>query len=168
MPEVREIPPQELETHAFQQAKNRIEKSQRIRADIKPLDGKPRNNQRVEEIRNLEKRSEQVEQGKISGLQELVMDSRGYQEKRFNMPYKSPTGDIISEQLVMFVKPDENGQPEWLTDDSGKPLALNGDLYESRLTSRKHAQGNDYNSFTIPRVDGRGAYTGVVTLFKSK
>jgi len=168
MSEVGEIPQQELEAQAFQQAKIRIEKCKRIKEDIRPGGGKPYSKERVDEIRGIEMRSEQGEQGKASGLQEMVMDTRGYQEQKFNMSYKSPKGETVSEQLVFFVKPGANGQAEWLTDEGGKTLALNGDLYESRLTSHKHAQGTNYDSYTIPRVDGRGAYTGVVTLFKSK
>lgn len=167
MSEIREIPQQELESQAFQQAKIRIEKSKRIREDIRPSGGKPYSKQRVEEIRGIETGSEQGEQGK-KGFQEMVMDTRGYQEQRFNMSYKSPTGETLTEQLVFFVKLDANGQVEWLTDKDAKTLALNGDLYESRIISHKHAQGFNYDSFTIPRVDGRGAYTGIVTLFKSK
>jgi len=166
MSEVGEIPQQELEAQAFQQARIRIEKCKRIKEDIRPGGGKPFSKERVEEIRGIEVRSEQGEEGKTSGLQEMVMDARGYQEQRFNISYKSPKGEVISEQLVSFVKLGANGQAEWLADESGKALALNGDLYKSRLTSHKHGQGTNFDSFTIPRIDGRGAYTGIVTLFK--
>jgi len=37
----------------------------------------------------------------------------------------------------------------------GQTIAINADLYESRLPSGIHAQGIEYDSYTIPRVGGR-------------
>ena len=65
---VAELPKQKLEAPAFNQAKIRIEKSGRIKEDLKPETG-AYNKQRVEEIRNIEMRSEQGEEGKKAGFQ---------------------------------------------------------------------------------------------------
>ncbi len=158
-----------LENDAFRAARVRIEKSHRIKEDLKPSNGNPYDRERVQELRNIEMRSEQGQAGKESGLEELVLDTRGYQEHRLTQKYLSPDGKSeISEQLVFFVKMSDKGQPEWLRDSSGNVLALNGELYDSRLSSQKRAQGSDYDSKVILRVDGRGAYTGVVTLIEPK
>ncbi|MCL4353115.1 T3SS effector HopA1 family protein [Patescibacteria group bacterium] len=163
---IQELPRQSLETQAFQQAKIRIEKSQRIRGDLQPPEGQAYNRQRVEEVRNIEMRSEQGEEGKRSGFEEILIDTRGYEPKRFRMTYENPQEASISEDLIMYVRMGQNGQPEWLT-LQGQPLALNADLYEGRLASHKHAQGTDYKATVMPRVDGQGAYLGITTIIES-
>lgn len=169
-PETRSIPVKEMsvEQQAFQQAKTRIEKSQRIKADLKDLKtGQPKSAnhlQRVQEIRDVEAKSEQGQAGSEKGAEELVIDNRGYQEQRIKVNYKSPDGKVVSEELVMFVKLGTSGQPEFLRDPIGKVWALNADLYDSRLTSNIHPKGLDYQRTVIPRIEGRGAYSGVVSL----
>jgi hypothetical protein len=162
-----ELPKQSLESNLFDQAKTRIEKSQRIGNDLRPSGNTEFNRQRLAEVRAVEARSTQGDEGKESGFEDLVIDTRGYQEKRFRMSYSSPNGQEVSEELVMFVKTGKDGQPEWITHD-GQPLALNADLYDSRLQSKLHGQGKDFNVNMMPKVDGRGAYTGVVSIVESE
>lgn len=160
-----------IEDQAFSQARVRIEKSQRIKTDLRGEVNKPKSplyQQRVAEIRQIELNSEQGDAGRAKTTEELVIDTRGYEEQRMKLQYKSPKGDSIQEELVMFVKLGTNGQPEFLRDQLGRTLALNADLYDSRLFSQKHAQGIDYKRTVIPRVDGRGAYTGVVSIIEDK
>jgi hypothetical protein len=158
----------EQSADVYQGTVTRIEKSKRIKEDVKPSDGRPYNKERVEEIRDIEARSEQGDKSKESGLEELFVDARGYQVSRFKVNWKSPEGQNLEETLVMFLKQDKSGQPDFLKDNSGKILALNADLYESKITSHKHAQRYDSDTFTIPRIDGSGRYTGVVSLVQDK
>lgn len=160
-----ELPQEYLERDPFNQAQMRIEKCQRIRNGLRPPEGGQYDRLRVEEIRGIEAKSRQGKEGEKSGFQELVIDTRGYQEKRFRMTYSSPNGRKVAEELVMFVKTGKDGHPEWITLD-GQPLALNADLYDSRMLSHRHAQGIDYKITMIPRIDGRGAYTGVISIIK--
>lgn len=165
----------ELETQAFRRAKTRIKKSSRVAADLRDKKaGEPYSEaykQREAEVRQVEMKSEQGEPGRQIGKEELVIDARGgYQEKRFAMKYTSTRGteEPISEELVAFIRAGTDGQPEFLKDEDGKTIAFNAELYDAKLTSQKHAQGTDYDAFTIPRIGGQGEYTGVVTLFQSK
>ncbi|MFH0749929.1 MAG: hypothetical protein V1917_03410 [Candidatus Gottesmanbacteria bacterium] len=163
-PGLAELPLRKLELPQFQQAKIRIEKSARIKNDLLPTHSSP-NGQRLAEVGNVEKKSVGLKEGDKSGLSEIAIDIRGYQEQRFKMNYVSPDGKNITESLVFFVKTSQAGQPEWLT-VGGQPLALNADLYDSRQPSNIHGQQKDCARTFIPRVDGRGAYTGIVSLFE--
>lgn len=155
----------------FDGTKIRVEKCKRIRDDLKSTPAGERYTiaaqQRQEEIRRVEMKSKQGEKAKKGGLEELIIDTRGYHEKRFTRVYISPTGEKISEELVMFVRIDKDGKFEWLTLE-GKPLALNANLYDSRMTSQLHAEGLDYRVKVIPRINERGAYTGVVSIIEDK
>ncbi|OGK15963.1 hypothetical protein A2690_00725 [Candidatus Roizmanbacteria bacterium RIFCSPHIGHO2_01_FULL_39_12b] len=164
---IEALPLQNLEAAPFGQAKIRVEKCRRIRHDLKPQDDTPYSHQRVEELRDIETRSQQGKGDKKSGLEELIIDSRGYQERRFRMIYRSDQGEEVSEELIMFFKLGEDGQPQWLTLD-GQPLALNGDLYDSRLESGIHASGRENRVSMVPRVGGRGEYTGVVSITETR
>lgn len=147
----------------FRRARIRIEKSKRIKDDISPADRKQQNRDRVQEIRGIEMMSSQS--AKEGEMLEEMFDARGFRALRTTLEHTSPDGQqVISEDLVFFVKPSENGQLEYLVDQSGKRIGCNSDLIDSRLTSQKHASGRDYNVFTIPKIDGRGAYTGVISL----
>ncbi|MBI3620453.1 hypothetical protein HY214_04930 [Candidatus Roizmanbacteria bacterium] len=161
-----ELPKQVLEASAFNQARVRIEKSRRIKNDLKPATGNF-NQRRLEEVRTVEMRSEQREEGKRSGFEETLIDTRGWEEKRFLLTYVGPNGQEIKEGLVMFTRLGKGGQIEWLTTE-GQPLALNEDLYDGRLNSHRHAQGRDYRAAVMPKVDGRGAYTGVVSIIETQ
>ena len=162
------LPPQNLEAAPFDQAKTRVEKCQRIGNDLKPKeDATPYSRERVKELRDVEARSQQGEAGKTSGSEELIIDSRGYEERRFNMIYRSDTGEEITEELVMFFILAKDGHTQWLTLD-GQPLALNGSLYDSRLESSLHASGRENRVSMIPRVGGRGEYTGVVSIIEAR
>ena len=163
---ITELPQEYLERDPFNQTRDRIEKCKRIGNDLRPSKGNPYDVRRVGEIRGIEAKSRQGEAGKESGFQEIVIDTRGYQEKRFSMTYFSPHRHSVAEELVMFVKTGKNGQPEWLILD-GQPLSLNADLYDSRMLSHRHAQGIDYETKMIPKVDGRGAYIGIVSIIEA-
>ena len=143
----------EKSADAFNRAKIRIQKSARIKDDISPSDGRPYSRHRVDEIRNIERRSEQGDAAKETGLEELFVDARGYQKVRFCIKRFSPDSkDSITETLVSFVRPTSEGGVEHLQ-LGGKLMALNADLYESRLISHQHAQGIEYDIFTIPIVN---------------
>ncbi len=83
------------------------------------------------------------------------------------MTYVSPTGETVSEQLVSFVKADQKGEPQLYKNPDGFGH-LNADLYDSKRVSGKHAMGLDYNMSKIPRVDGKGNFTGIVTIQSGK
>lgn len=163
-PQTPEIPHRQLPSFEFNQVKTRVEKSTRIRQDLKPANNQPFNQQRLQEVRQVEK----MTAFDSPGLHETLLDTRGFQEQRYKINYKSPNGQVITEELIFFIRPGKNGEWEFLKDDSGKSIALNSNLYESRLTSTIHPQGVDYNTYTIPKIDGRGSYTGVVTLITPK
>jgi hypothetical protein len=112
--------------------------------------------------------SEQGEAGKKAGLTESVIDTRDYQPNRYKVVYTSPQGEEVTEELIMFVKLSPDGQPQFVTAENGQALAFNADLYDSRLSSHKHAQGVDYGVTVLPKIDGRGAYTGVMSLIEGK
>ncbi len=71
-PENNQIPQQQLESEAFQRTKTRIEKSARIKHDIRPDNGQPFDPQRVAEIRDVEKKTSFGE----PGLSEMMIDAR--------------------------------------------------------------------------------------------
>ena len=82
---VAEMQHKEVNAEAFKGTVTRVEKSKRIKDDIRPSDGRPYSRQRVDEIRDVEMRSEQGDKAKETGMEELFMDARGYQETRFKM-----------------------------------------------------------------------------------
>lgn len=156
-----------LDAETFRQTQTRIEKSRRIREDLQG--DNPQKRERIEEIRNIEAQSKQGEEAKQTGFEEIVLDTKGYQEKRLAMMFTTPDGkQSISEELIAFVKTGENNQLEYLKTSDGRIPFLNADLYNSRITSHLHDEGMDYDVKAIPRVDGRGAYTGVVSIIESK
>jgi|GEM_PF-2547802 len=162
-PAPTELPVQNLEAPAFSAAKIRIEKSQRIAADLKPQDGRAPNQSRITEVRDIERRSAPGPAAAKSGLKEVVIDTREYQERVLKAKYKTDSGAEMSEELVMFFKLGRDGQPQFLTVD-GQPLALNGDLYRTRLDSQLHKPEKNVKTTVLPRIDGRGAYTGIVSI----
>lgn len=159
---------QEVSAEDSRRIDTRIQKSKRIAHDLKPADGKPFSRERVDEVRDIEMRSEQGDEAGKNGLEELVFDTRGYKPTRFQVDYVDSQGKTITEDLIRFAKQGDNGQEVYLKFPDGRAVAGNASLYESRLTSRRHAQGVDYATKMMPRVDGRGAYTGIVTLIEDK
>jgi len=156
-----------VEQEAFNNAKGRIEASKRIRAELSnKVAGGPRPPIEAK-LQAIELASKQGEVGRLAGNQETYFDTRGYQEARANVTYVSPKDETITEQLVSFVKADQKGQPEIYKNSDGFSM-LNADLYDSKLPSQLHAQGNDHNTHMLPRVDGKGAYVGIVTVQTSK
>ena len=156
-----------VEQEAFNNAKGRIEASKKIREELsKRKVGLPKPPIEAN-LRTIEGMSQQGEAGRLAGNQETYFDIRGYQEARANVTYVSPKGETVTEQLVSFVKADQKGQPEIYKNSDGFSV-LNADLYDSKLPSHKHAMGNDYDQHMLPRVDGKGAYVGIVTVQTSK
>ncbi len=161
------LPPKQLEAVPFNQAMVRIERSERIANDLRPKNGEPYSRTRVQEVRDIEMKSRQGDAANETELEELVIDTRDYQEKRFAVTYISEYNKQINEELVMFVKIGKDGQPEWLM-NNGKVMGLNANLYDARLTSRLHSEYNDHKATVIPRIGGNGAYTGVVSIIENQ
>lgn len=158
----------EIDPETFGPLKIRVEKSQRIKEGIRPGGNKPFDQARVDEIRDLERNVNLRERRPDTIEQDMQLDSRGFQAQIYPVSYKTPDGQILKERVVMFVKPGENGEFEFMKDSQGRTMAINSDLFDSKLKSDIHAQGMDYDTFTIPRVDGRGAFSGIITLRTDK
>jgi hypothetical protein len=159
MPEGAEVPIQEkhksLETQEYQWAKTRIEASKRIANELYQgvhVGPAHLNNPSVLEIGSLIR-----ERRHYGGL----ADARKYDEQRIKMIYHSSdeTGSV-SEDLVFFLKPDEQGHPEML-EVEGKPLFLNGDLFDAKYPTRLTHNIEEPDIY-VPNVDHTGKITSFV------
>jgi hypothetical protein len=122
----------------------------------------------VDELRDIERQSAQGDEAKRTGLEEMVLDTRGYKPLKFPIHYAAPDGKILTEEVVGFTKKGRNGEDEYLRGPDGKAVALNASLYITRLQSGKHAQGSEYDTKMLPRIDTTGKYTGIFTLVEDK
>lgn len=159
-----EFPKQVLEDPAFRATKTRIDKSKEIAQRLRPQRG-PYDRDLTEEIRLLEMESAE----RVSGREEILVDTRDYTPYRYKASYTSADGSqTVSEDLVYFGRRREDGQMEWLQTLDGRTVAINSELYDSRLTSGRRAQGMDYNVKTVPRINENGEFVGVFTIIEPK
>jgi hypothetical protein len=102
---------------------------------------------------------------------ERAYHTEGYKPERITMTYLSPAmengaREVCEEQAVVFVKTKRYGEYSWLLGADGKPLVINGDLYDSRIESSRHARmtGGKITN-TVPQLDNEGNINGIITLF---
>lgn len=156
---------QEVSSDDLQKTNTRIQKARRIAHDIKPADG---NQARIDELRDVERQSAQGDEAKRTGLEEMVLDTRGFKPLKFPIHYTDPDGKTLTEEVVGFTKQGKNGETDYLRFPDGKAVALNASLYITRLSSGKHPQGSEYDMKMLPRINTEGRYTGIVTLVEDK
>jgi len=78
--------------------------------------------------------------------------------------YHAPSGqEVVSEGLVFFQKPGENGQPELLEVD-GKPLFLNKDLYDAHYPAPYRTDLMESAWSYVPIVDPQEQIVDVIAL----
>lgn len=151
----RPMPSLHVSADLFREHTIRIEKNRRIADDLKHAGDRRR--QRLEEIEPV---------GLLHG--DEYVDARGFKEGRYRMTYVAPGGGTIDEIVVIFFRPTP-GEPLWLTmkdGDGGAVPLISADLFDAKIVSGSHATPADrsYETRTIPRVDGRGAFIGVYSV----
>lgn len=102
---------------------------------------------------------------------ERAYHTEGYKPERLTMTYRSPamgngTREVCEEQVVVFVKAQKYGEYSFLAGADGKPLVINGNLYDSRIESSRHARmtGGKITN-TVPQLNNEGEINGIITLF---
>lgn len=155
----------QLEQKEFEAQKLRMEKYNRIAADLTRDERHPHRKQRMEEIKKIEARIIKSGRGQESeGRRELLVDARGYRETRRTVCYLSPTGERIERSVVMFYK-NEGSKVTWLT-VGGRVVSLHTSLYDQRIDSALYGAARDRRVSFMPTVDERGIYAGIVTIIE--
>ena len=143
-----------VNAQTLERIKHRIDRAKRIRYDVLS-----NNKNRVKDLRDLE----------IAHAGDaLDVDARGFEPRRYEITYRTPSGEIFKEPVVVFARTAQNGQLDLLKNSQGRPVAINLYLFDSRLVSRIHQQEIGYDIYTIPRLDEKGVYSGIVTLRVNK
>src|SRR6266446_276268 len=147
-----------LDAQPFQMVKTRIQASRRLAGDLRQRPHAP----------GAKALAEYLADRRSQGEPPIRVDARGYETQQMKVVYHTSDGrESVSEELVFFQKPGENGQPELLEVD-GEPLLLNKDLYDAHYPAAYRTELMESAWSYVPTVGHRGQIVGIVALHRKQ